>query len=210
MIRFVFVIASVLMIVPLVSAEGSHDHDNHNHHGHHSHSHNQHDHEDTYEQSAHLHGEAELTLALEGKVLEIALESPAANLVGFEHKAETESQLSAVAQAKAVLQSADSLFSISGGDCVVEHQDVDVSSLLDDDNHHDHKGHDHEDHANDDHSEIAAHYQYLCSDAAQVESVATALIKRFPGIERLKVIWLSEAGQGAVVLKGDSDRIQFK
>ena len=37
-------------------------------------------------EEAHIHGLATLTLALEGNSLEIEFESPAANLVGFEHR----------------------------------------------------------------------------------------------------------------------------
>jgi len=34
---------------------------------------------------AHEHGKAELTLAIEGKLVEVSVHSPAVNLVGFEH-----------------------------------------------------------------------------------------------------------------------------
>jgi len=54
--------------------------------------HHDHDHE-VLQHSAHLHGHAELTLALEGRALEINLASPAANIVGFEHKATSSEQL---------------------------------------------------------------------------------------------------------------------
>ena len=48
----------------------------------------------------HIHGLAEATIALEGKVLEIGLQSPASNIVGFEHKARTKEQIDKVQQAK--------------------------------------------------------------------------------------------------------------
>lgn len=45
---------------------------------------------------AHVHGEAEMTLILQNDELAINFESPAANLVGFEHHPETDLQRNAL------------------------------------------------------------------------------------------------------------------
>ena len=43
--------------------------------------------------AAHIHGLATLTLAIENNVLEIQLESPAINLIGFEHQANSSEEV---------------------------------------------------------------------------------------------------------------------
>ena len=66
-------------------------------------SHSEHNHSDKHPapaQQAHLHGIAKLTLVLEGDALEISLESPAANIVGFEHQAISEKHIKAVEKAR--------------------------------------------------------------------------------------------------------------
>ena len=42
--------------------------------------------------SAHVHGQATLTVAVEGKALEIHLDSAAMNLPGFEHRANSQAE----------------------------------------------------------------------------------------------------------------------
>ena len=69
---------------------------------------------------AHVHGLAHLTLALEGNVLAIQFESPAGNLIGFEHKAKTEQEIQKVTQAKQVLSATDKVFTFHGTECKSE------------------------------------------------------------------------------------------
>ena len=61
------------------------------------------DHDHQHEQGSaaetHLHGHAELTLVTEENSLAINLESPAVNIVGFEHKATSDQQQKAERQA---------------------------------------------------------------------------------------------------------------
>ena len=178
--------------------------------GHHDHSH-----DDTHEMpthKAHLHGLAELTLALEGDSLEIRFESPAVNIVGFEHKAASAEQLQTVKGAKSVLESANRLFSFSGSNCSAEKAKADVSSLLveDDHGHGSHRG-THKDALEDtNHSEITAHYDYQCTQGENLEAVTVHLIQHFPKIESLKVMWLTEKKQGAVELNARSNLISLK
>ena len=71
-------------LLPLAAAHAAHD--EHEHHDEHA------------SLAAHEHGAAQLNVALEGQRLELALESPAMNLVGFEHAAVSTSDKAAVAR----------------------------------------------------------------------------------------------------------------
>ncbi|NYT46564.1 MAG: DUF2796 domain-containing protein [Candidatus Methanofishera endochildressiae] len=80
---------------------------------------------------AHVHGLSEMTLAIEGKSLEIQIISPAMNLVGFEHKARIKKDIAAVENAASLLGKHDMLFSFTGDRCTLISTSVDVSSVID-------------------------------------------------------------------------------
>lgn len=65
------------------------------------------------EHHAHEHGAATLEVATEGKQLLIALDSPAANVLGFEHAPRTAAEIKAVAQATAALGRGAAIFTPS-------------------------------------------------------------------------------------------------
>ena len=121
---------------------------------------------ESMEQGSHVHGVAALNIALDGTELHIEMDSPAANIVGFEHAPKSDADHAALDQAVAMLKGGDQLFEFgSEVGCELELAQVN-SSLLDeshehdadhakkDDDEHSHK-HDHkEDHK---HAEKHAH-----------------------------------------------------
>lgn len=167
-------------------------------------------------QEAHLHGYAEMTLALEGNILEISFESPAANIVGFEHKHISEEQLQIIYQAKKTLESAAELFSFSGDNCSLTQMNADFSALLKGQMHMDneHHGSSHQDSDSkspkESHSEITAGYKYNCPQGAKLNTVKVNLINQFPSIETIKAMWLTDKKQGAVELTATSNLIQIR
>ena len=109
---------------------------------------------------SHQHGLAELRLLLEEQRIEIEFESPAFNLVGFEHKASNPEEKSLVRNVEAILASTAPLMSLKGGACSLGSSQVDVSSIMGGDEKHGHETeHEHEDkheHA-DEHDHEAKH-----------------------------------------------------
>jgi hypothetical protein len=168
-----------------------------------------HNHSDKYPQpaqQAHLHGTAELTLALEGNALEISFQSPAANIVGFEHKATSKKHLKAVEQARVKMESSD-LFLFFGSDCRLKQAKVDMSSVIEQGSQY---HHDHGDKDRDSHSEINANYSYECSKGEKLEALSVDLIPLFPAIGTLEVMWLTDSQQGAVELTAKSNIIRIR
>lgn len=152
----------------------------------------------------HVHGLAELTVAQNGQQLELHLESPAANIVGFEHKASTHEQEHAIEKAKSILESPQKLFIFSGTRCDVINVDVNVSALL---SHHEKSHHEdthehesekehYDEYHQDAHNEITALYQFNCLQGSKLETISVALLEQFTGIEKLKAMWVTEATQG--------------
>ena len=199
------------------SFAGSHEHDDH-HDDHHDEHH--HDEEKHGTQDAHLHGYAEATVVIEGNSLEFNLDSPSANIVGFEYEASTQSEIDTVKAAEKNLKNTKKMFLFKGTSCQAKKVSVDVSALLDKktdtahntghDDHHD--DHHHDEHENDGevHSDVEANYQFVCKNGSKLKSIALVLLKSFPAIETLKVDWVKDGKQGSVKLSGKSNEVKFK
>ena len=180
------------------------------------------DHSDHHHQEAHFHGLAQMTMALEGDTIELNLESPAANIVGFEHRAATSRQRQLVNEAKTALESSKQLFSFSGTSCELTEVDVDVSALLDNEtletkeekhekNGHGH--HDHSDHGKSDeatHSDISAHYRFQCDQGAKLTAISLKLFEHFPGVETLNAEWITDNNQGSAELTAGANTLYLK
>ncbi len=148
---------------------------------------------------AHRHGQAELTLVLENGVLEIQFESPAANILGFEHIAKSLEQRKAVRQAEMILKQPDVLFSFDGTRCQAKTTGVNMSGVIaEEQDKHEH--HNHSAKHDDGHSEISARYHFSCDNPEKLDSVEVLFFKRFPGIEQINAMWVTETKQGAVSL----------
>lgn len=191
-------------LLPLAIAHAAgHDHD--------------HDHEHAEHGSlgAHEHGVAQLNAVFEGKTLELELESPAMNLVGFEHAATSAADKAKVAAAHSSLQQPLALFGLEATDCKVTKQALESplfagSEHAHDDDHdeHDHAEHKHEhkgdahDHADgESHSDIHAHYQFDCQRPDALKQLnLDALFKQFPGTEKIQVQLIAPSGQQGVEL----------
>lgn len=179
----------------------------------------------TESQEAHIHGRAMLTLVLENEVLEIQFESPAANLIGFEHKARSPEEKQLAAQLESVLKSPKLLFSFSGTRCKAIKITVDISSIIEVDHDH-HEPHHHEPHHHDSHSHSATHsdkghsdnghsevkasYQFSCKDTNDLKSVSVALFNQFPRIEKINAMWVTGFQQGSELLNPNRNTFSLR
>ncbi len=167
---------------------------------------------------AHVHGRSELTLAMEGKSLQIELSSPAMNLTGFEHKAITKKDIAAIENAALILDKPDQLFLISGGRCTLINTYIDISDVIESNNEeHETKSEDQarkHQHGNNDqpnsHSEINAIYHYHCDDISELSSMTVVLFEKFPGIHQIHAIWIKEKQQGGATLNTEDNMMDFK
>ncbi|MDD0984744.1 MULTISPECIES: DUF2796 domain-containing protein [Pseudomonas] len=162
---------------------------------------------------AHEHGVGRLNAVLDGKALELELESPAMNLVGFEHLATTDADKAKLAAARKQLEQPLVLFSLpKAAGCVVSSQELE-SPLFGDkpEDDHDHatdgKGaaaHDH------DHSEIHAHYQFTCASPAALKNLdLTNIFKTFPATQKIQVQLIGPSGQQGVEATPQAATLKF-
>ena len=158
---------------------------------------------------SHVHGGAELALALDGRVVSVELETPLFNLLGFEHAPETESQRTDVIRAETSLSSPGTLFSFNS-EAGCQAQAVSDVVLFDTEDHdhdhddgHDHNeehhdddedGHDHDDeneHADhSDHKEAVLTYAFECSSPERLTRFSTTLFEVFMNMDEIDIVYL--------------------
>ena len=165
-----------------------------------------HDHDEHGNLGAHEHGVARLNAALDGKTLELELESPAMNLVGFEHEARNEADKAKVAAARAELEQPLALFALpAAAGCKVADQEIESPLFSDEAQHDEHaKEHDHQ------HSEVHAHYQLQCDSPDALKALDLAeLFKRFPATEKIQVQLIGPQGQQGAELNATNASLSF-
>lgn len=147
---------------------------------------------------AHEHGSGKLNIAITGKTVAIELEIPAADIVGFEHAAETKEQKAQLETAKAQLAAPLDLFVIStGAGCTVTTAKIETEGALAGDDHGHSHGHSHgkgEKHAEDAHSEFHAEYELTCATPSEINAIEFAFFKAFPNSKELDVSVVGDRG----------------
>lgn len=169
---------------------------------------------------AHVHGEAKLMIAKEQNKVHISFESPAINLVGFEHEVENKQQKALIHQAEKTLSQAEALFNFQGGSCTLnnasvnnsfedeEHKDEAHHDEHHDENHHKDEGH--AQHKEESHFDFSATYEYHCQQADEISSLDVKLMKHFPAINEIEVQWIMHGAQGASKLNANENKLSFK
>lgn len=175
---------------------------------------------------AHEHGVAQMNVAIEGDTLHIDFISPAANIVGFEHRPSTQAQKRAVDTAIAQLKDGARMFrlppkalgklveSVVTTDIAREEKQETHAELDDDhDKGHAHdKKHDEEDHhaeENERHSEFKVQYRFTCKHPDKLEQIEVMLFKSFPAIEHIEVQIITESKQTALELTSKKNKVLF-
>jgi hypothetical protein len=132
---------------------------------------------------AHVHGAAEVDVAIEGKKLVITLESPADNLLGFEHAPKTDAEKTKLKTVEAQLRDVATVFAPdAAAQCKLIVADVTMPDFK--------QG---------EHSEIAAEYNFECAHAPS--QIALPLWKNFPKFKKLTANIAAAAGQKQSTLK---------
>lgn len=180
--RFPFLLAPILIaLAPLSIAADKHEH---------------HQHEHSLE--AHVHGLATLNIALEGQHLELLLDSPAMNIVGFEYQPSSAADKKTVVDAERTLKNEQELFKLSqDAQCSFSAVtiDNDLSEHAEEHGHTTH-GHDQDEHQ---HSNIQVSYQFNCAQPNKLTGIDLAgFFKAFPHTEKINVqLVTAETQQGA-------------
>lgn len=196
--RLLLALPFALLPLAALAAEHSHEHDDHQH---------EHDHAEHGSLDAHEHGAAQLNVVLDGKMLHLQLDSPAMNLVGFEHAAKSDADKAKVAAARSQLAQPQVLFGLNAGDCNISKQEVEsplFAKHADSHEHENEKSHDSE------HSDIHAHYSLDCQKPEDLQQLDLGeLFKRFPATEKIQVQLIGPNGQQGLELTPAQPTLSF-
>ena len=149
----------------------------------------------------HQHGHGSLNLAVEGQTVQMALEVPGADIVGFEYEATTAEDRAKVQAAEEKLAQPLALFVLPrNAGCKVTSAKVVIARESETD----HDAHEHEEdaHAEADgheaeHSEFRAEYALSCSNVAAITTISFPYFDAFPNSEELAVTLITEKSQEA-------------
>ena len=162
--------AMVLLIAAMVSIQVNAGSNNHHH-----------------EHKPHVHGVSEIQLVMSEHQIELNFESPANNILGFEHSAQSSKEKQQVLAAKEILSTTASLFTFNGTTCNPSPSVININSLL---QKHEKK-----------HHKISAQYHFICDSVNDLESIQIQLFNYFKNIAEIKVQWISQYKQGMEILK---------
>lgn len=160
---------------------------------------------------AHVHGEAELNLLIDGMTIAIELKSPALNLLGFEHEPKTNEEKETVKQVNKKLSNYKNLISINDLNCqVAETEIVSPYETEHDEEHHGDKHHDEDHHSDDDHGDYYLSYSLKCENTGKLKTIEIKLFDTFDGFETIEATWINQTDLGSAELSSEQKIIKLK
>lgn len=177
--------------------------------------HDDHGHEDDHDAprrdvGAHLHGGAELAVALDGSTLFFELDTPMFNLTGFERSPQTPQERAELARSKAALSDPGNLFAMNTEAGCTANPSVAGLAALDveaagHDEHDEHDAHDehgddhdaehHDDHDAESHRDIVLEFSFDCASPQALTGITVRLFDQFSRIEELETVYLDQTTQ---------------
>lgn len=172
-----------------------------------AHAADEHDHDDEHgSMGAHVHGVARVDLALSGRTLELELDTPAMNIVGFEHAATSDADKMKLALARETLLKPHGLFSIpDAAECTVTKQRLESPLLSDKSTEHDGGNA-----TPQEHSEFHGHYQLICNVPAVLNELdLTQLFQSFPATQTVQVQLVTPKRQMGAEVRPSNPIVKF-
>ena len=151
-------------------------------------------------QHAHVHGKAELTVAVDGPAVTIGMEAPLDSLLGFERAPRTDVEKNLVEQMAARLRAADHLFKLdAAAGCKLGPVQLDAPVI----------GLGQGEAPKDGHAELQASFAFNCANTAKVRAVDTELFEAFPHLRQIDAEIAAPDGQFKRSLKRPAARIEW-
>lgn len=140
---------------------------------------------------AHVHGEAQLEVVVDGPLLQVQLHSPLASLLGFERAPRTAVEKQALRQLPARLGASERLFvTDAAAGCQAQPASVSLPAS----------------NARAAHAEVEVTFRWQCRQPAALRSLSTGLFAEFPSLHRLRLLWAGPTGQRAATLTAGQNR----
>lgn len=167
----------------------------------------------------HQHGAGRMHVVVEGDVVEVEFHLPGADIVGFEHEPQGDTEKQAVEHARAWLSDAANVVRLTpAAQCRPVKNEADTKSH---DGHakkpHDHahdkkhgdKHHGHGKKDEGEHNEFHIELRWRCADTGSLQTIDALLFERFPSLQELDAQVLTPAGQTAQELTPAAPRLNL-
>lgn len=169
---------------------------------------------------AHEHGVAHMNVSVDGRTVEIELETPLANVISFEHAPETEAQKQEVRAMAALLHKADNLFILPAeAQCRLNKVSLESEVLNDgllspagsphaetaDKKEHAPDGDEH----GEAHGDLDMEVSFVCSNPEKLNSLRVDLFRVFPNLREVEVQMVTPKGQSAAELIPESNMLRW-
>lgn len=148
-------------------------------------------------QHAHVHGEAQAAVIIEGQQVTISLISSMHDIVGFEHVPQSDAEKTLLTEAVSTLEARAGLFTFNmKAHCRFEASDIRVPS--------------HDEASEGGHSkDLEASFMFQCSKPDRLKSLTFKLLEQFERLQQLEVIVIVGNRQLSYQLAGERDTIRF-
>jgi hypothetical protein len=148
----------------------------------------------------HEHGSATVNIAVQDATLEIALHSPAINVIGFEHAPRSPEEKDALAKANRAFGSPQGLFSIPAS-AACESTDVTLVPII-----YEHDG----DQPNAVHADYDVSYRFHCAHTDQLGWIDIRLFEQMKGMRKIVASVVTAALQAQTLLTPDNTRVHLR
>ncbi|HEY4442886.1 MAG TPA: DUF2796 domain-containing protein [Steroidobacteraceae bacterium] len=150
----------------------------------------------------HEHGSATVDIAVQDAILDIALHSPAINVIGFEHAPRSAEERAALAQANRVFASPQGLFVIPPRAACTS-TSVTLIPIT-----YEHDGDD--DKPNAPHADYDVSYRFRCAHADQLGWIDVRLFDQMKGMRKIVANVVTPALQAQSLLSPDNTRVHLR
>jgi hypothetical protein len=157
------------------------------------------------QRAAHEHGKVTINAALDGSQLVIELDSPAINVVGFEHEPRTDDERAAVRSAADLLKSGRSLFGMpKEALCLFKAADIKAPHWEQFEKEHgEHDEHEH-------HADYEARFTYQCEAPNRLTWIAPLLLGSLRNVVEARVNIATARGQQSDVVRNGHARVALR
>ena len=148
---------------------------------------------------AHVHGEAQAAMAIDGGRVSVSLNSAMYNITGFERAPQNAEEEAALADAIAAIKAGEALFVLSpSADCTLDSvtHSLPEAGPPEDSDHNPYR-------------DLEASYEFSCTAPAELQTATIMLFEKFGNLEHLDMVVFNGDAQIAIRLSADQNRIDL-
>ena len=163
-----------------------------------------------HEPGAHVHGAAELRVTVDGNELDIELESPLDNVLGFEHAPRTDKERGAVRAMALKLRQAQNLFEpTAAAQCTLSSVQLESAALAPELLGEPKPAQPEAKKDEDGHADLDASFGWRCAAPEKLTGMDVRLMQAFPGLRKLTVQVVGPRGQSSTVLSPSQRTVKW-